>query len=154
MIADIGAIIEVTPWDDVWVLRGNEGEDAEYLSDRTPFVFRADYHLYDGQLFYGIYEPVIDGPERYWNLICNIMVRADATDWRVETESQCSFKVCPNPVIRSHSFDWFSHPDATKSEGFPVYGRFGGLRELPRERGSGSNCLTKARLIGRSVGHG
>jgi hypothetical protein len=123
MIADIGAIVEVTPWDDVWVQRGPE-EKAEFLEDCTPLTFRVESYLYDGQLFYGICGPILDGPERYRNLRCNIIIRADATDWRIETESECAFKVCPNQVVRSHSFDWFCHPDATKGGGFPLYGEW------------------------------
>jgi hypothetical protein len=51
-IADIGTVLRLTPHDDLQIASG----DGVYCSsdDRTPFYFRVQGHLYDGQLFYGV----------------------------------------------------------------------------------------------------
>jgi hypothetical protein len=93
-------------------------------ADHTPFYFRVQGHLYDGQIFYGLFGPVLRGPSRYEGLICNILVRTDATDWRNETRSQVNFKVGPHVVTRNHC-EHYGHPDGTRLEGFPRISRFG-----------------------------
>jgi len=92
--------------------------------DQTPFTFQVQGHLFDGQLFYGLFGPVLSGPSRYEGLICNIVVRTDATDWRNETRGQVNFKVGPSVVTRNHR-EHFGHPDGTCLEGFPRISRFG-----------------------------
>jgi len=86
MIADIGTIVEVTPWDEIWVKTSSA--PAENIDDKTPFRFRVEGWLWDGQIFYGLHGPVVSGPTRYRDLICNVFVRAEGTDWRKEVESQ------------------------------------------------------------------
>ena len=68
--------------------------------------------------------PVLDGPSHYAGLVCNILVRTDATDWRVETISQVNFQVGPGVVTRDHT-EHFTHPDGTRLEGYPQIARFG-----------------------------
>jgi RimJ/RimL family protein N-acetyltransferase len=121
-IADIGTVLRLTPHDDLQIASG----DGDYGSsdDRTPFDFRVQGHLYDGQLFYGLFGPVLSGPSRYQGLICNILVRTDATDWRKETRSQVNFKVGPGAVARDHR-QHFGHPEGTCLKGFPRISRFG-----------------------------
>ena len=121
-IADIGTVLRLTPHDDLQIALG----DGVYRDsdDRTPFYFRVQGHLYDGQLFYGLFGPVVSGPSRYERLICNILVRTDATDWRKETRSQVNFKVGPSVVTRNHR-EHFGHPDGTCLEGYPRISRFG-----------------------------
>src|SRR5262249_61947890 len=63
-------------------------------------------------------------PSRYEGLICNILVRTDATDWRNETQSQVNFKVGPSVVTRNHH-EHLGHPDGTCLEGFRRISRFG-----------------------------
>src|SRR5262245_17182255 len=122
VIADIGTVLRLAPHDDLCIALG----DGIYRdsNDRTPFEFQVHGHLYDGQLFYGLFGPVLSGPSRYEGLTCNILVRADATDWRKETRSQVNFKVGPNVVTRNHHHH-FGHPDGTRLEGFPHISRFG-----------------------------
>lgn len=122
VIADIGTVLRLTPDDELQVASGDG--DWCFCDDRTPFLFRVQGHLYDGQLFYGLYGPVLSGPSRYDGLICNIFVRTDATDWRIETQSQVNFKVGPGVVTRNHH-EHFTHPDGTRLEGYPRISRFG-----------------------------
>lgn len=121
-LADIGATIEVTPGDDIWVKSSDT--TTTYLDDRTPFRFSVAGRLMDGQIFYGLYGPVISGPERYLHLTCNIMVRIDGCDWRKERASGANFKVGPGMAERRHEFD-FRHPEGTRIAGYPVIGRYG-----------------------------
>jgi [ribosomal protein S5]-alanine N-acetyltransferase len=121
-IADIGTVLRLTPHDDLQIASG-EGVYRD-SDDRTPFHFRVQGHLYDGQLFYGLFGPVLSGPSRYEGLTCNIFVRTDATDWRKETRSQVNFKVGPGVVTRNHR-EHVGHPDGTCLEGFPRISRFG-----------------------------
>jgi RimJ/RimL family protein N-acetyltransferase len=115
VIADIGAVLRLTPQDDVQIASGDGVWD--FCDDRTPFDFKVQGHLFDGQLFYGLFGPVLRGPSRYEGLICNILVRTDATDWRNETRSQVNFKVGPGVVTRNHR-EHFGHPEGTQLEGF------------------------------------
>jgi hypothetical protein len=121
-IADIGTMLRLTPHDDLQIA-SVEGVWA-FCDDPTPFYFRVQGHLYDGQIFYGLFGPVLSGPPRYEGLICNIMVRTDATDWRNETRSQVNFLVGPGVVTRNHR-EHFGHPDGTRLEGYPRISRFG-----------------------------
>jgi hypothetical protein len=134
-IADIGAVIEVSPADWVWVQ--NSALQHDYIEDRTKFRFRVQGRLEDGQIFYGLFGRVMSGPERYQDLICNITVRLDASDWRVEEQSQANFKVGTNVAYRDHAFD-FRHPEGTKIDGYPVFGRFAWIEVMdgkyPRKR--------------------
>lgn len=122
MLADIGVTIEVTPWDDVQY-RLEDGSGG-FLDDRIPFRFEVAGRLEDGQIFYGLYGPVISGPDYYLGLICSIVVRIDGSDWRHEQVSNASFRLGRCAASRNHEYD-FRHPDGINVEGFPRYGRFG-----------------------------
>jgi ribosomal-protein-alanine N-acetyltransferase len=122
VIADIGAVLRLTPQDELCIALGDGVYDV--CDDQTPFDFRVQGHLFDGQLFYGLFGPVLSGPSRYEGLICNILVRTDATDWRNETRSQVNFKVGPGVVTRNHR-EPLGHPEGTCLEGFPRIARFG-----------------------------
>ena len=122
VIADIGAVLRLTPQDDLQLASGDGVYDV--CKDETPFYFQVEGHLFDGQLFYGLFGPVLSGPSRYQGLICNILVRTDATDWRNEARSQVNFKVGPGVVTRNHR-EQLGHPDGTCLEGFPRISRFG-----------------------------
>lgn len=121
-IADIGTVLRLTPQDDLHIASGDG--TWRFCKDETPFYFRVEGHLYDGQLFYGLFGQVVGGPPRYAGLVCNILVRTDATDWRIETESQVNFKVGPGVVTRDHR-EHFGHPEGTRLEGYPRICRFG-----------------------------
>ena len=121
-IADIGTGLRLTPQDDLQIKSGDGV--WRFCKDETPFYFQVQGHIYDGQLFYGLFGPVLSGPSRYEGLICNILVRTDATDWRKETQSQVNFKVGPGVVTRNHCHH-FGHPDGTCIEGYPLIARFG-----------------------------
>jgi RimJ/RimL family protein N-acetyltransferase len=122
VIADIGTVLRLTPQDDLQIASGDGG--WAFCDDQTPFDFRVQGHLYDGQLFYGLFGPVLSGPSRYEGLTCNILVRTDATDWRKETRNQVNFIVGPGVVTRDHR-QHFGHPEGTRLEGFPRISRFG-----------------------------
>src|SRR5262245_3948847 len=122
VIADIGAVLRLTPQDDLQIASGDGVWD--FCDDQTPFYFQVQGHLFDGQLFYGLFGPVLSGPSRYEGLICNILVRTDATDWRNETRSQVNFKVGPGVVTRNHR-EHLGHPEGTCLKGFPRISRVG-----------------------------
>ena len=90
-LASIGVRIRVTPWDEIYV-KMSEQDPGNYINDPTPFEFRVEGRLEDGQIFYGLYGPVVSGPERYHNLICNIFVRVDGSDWRISSKCSANFK--------------------------------------------------------------
>ena len=122
-LASIGSRIRVTPWDDLYV-RMSEQDGGNYINDPTPFEFRVQGRLEDGQIFYGLYGPVVSGPERYHNLICNLFVRLDGSDWRISSNCQANFKVGPSKATRVHMHD-FRHPEGTEVSGLPKISRFG-----------------------------
>ncbi|MGJ8656139.1 MAG: hypothetical protein ACSHX6_06795 [Akkermansiaceae bacterium] len=126
-LAVIGNRIEVTPWDEIWVVSG-KGR-CVYVADDSAFVFRVDGTLMDGVVIYGLYGAVVSGHGRYEGLVCNILVRADSYDWDVVGDSQAAFKVGRGVVARNSEFD-FRHPEGTRMEGYPVIGRFGRVRVL------------------------
>lgn len=121
-LATIGVRIRVTPWDDIYV-KMTEGSGI-YINDPTPFEFLVEGWLEDGQIFYGLYGSVVSGPERYQNLFCNIIVRADGSDWRISSKCQARFKVGPSKATRCHAHD-FRHPEGTEMSGLPLIGSFG-----------------------------
>lgn len=127
-LATVGALVRVTPWDDLQYWSRPEF-GWEFVNDRTPFVFRVEGWLEDGHIAYGLYGPVVDGPERYRGLICSIIVRVDGSDWRVESCSSAGFKVGPVAVVRNHMHD-FRHPDGTILDGYPRVSRFGEVTVL------------------------
>ena len=121
-LATIGVRVRLTPWDEIYVAM-TEGAGS-YISDPTPFEFLVEGKLEDGQIFYGLYGPVISGPERYRDLICSVFVREDGSDWRISSKSSANFKVGPSKATRCHTHD-FRHPEGTKVAGWPVISRFG-----------------------------
>ena len=134
MLATNGTLIEVAPWDDLqhWP---DANTPWDFVNDRTPFRFRVAGELVDNGFFFGLYGPVKSGPERYLNLICNIMLRNDDSDWYNSTKCGASFKVGPTIAKRvadydpaNHS-DWpfYLHPEGTHVDGFPRTSRFGGI---------------------------
>jgi len=139
-IGNIGAIIEVSPCDDVWA--ETNAQECDNLTDRTPFRFRVEGRLEDGQIFYGLFGPVVSGPDRYRNLVCNIMVRVDGTDWRNEVQSQANFKVGPKMAYRDHRYD-FRHPEGTRVDGYPIFGRFGWIELVDGNYPRGHGKLTQ-----------
>ena len=130
-----GTLIEVTPLDEVqyWP---NANSDWTLIDDRTPFQFRVSGELIDERFFFGLYGFVEAGHGRYQNLICNIMLRLDDSDWFSTSECSASFKVGPTIAQRSADYDstshcdlpFYHHPDGTFVEGFPRMSRFGGVR--------------------------
>ncbi|GAB4154173.1 MAG: hypothetical protein Tsb009_30720 [Planctomycetaceae bacterium] len=124
-IATIGAIIRVSPATDINVSMPDV--PPIFLEDRTPFEFRVEDRLYDGQLFYGLYGPVVSGPEQYRDLICSITVRMDATDWRKTSCCHANFKVGKSKVERNHRYG-LGHPDGTVTGSYPEYCTFAEIR--------------------------
>lgn len=126
VLAEIGIKIRVTPNDEIWI---HHPSGTDYLDDKTPFVMLSEGRLEDGHMFYGIYGRVIDGPERYHGLICNLLARLDGDDWRVKQTSQANFKVGPKPAYRNHKYE-VGHPEGTIVDGYPVIGRYGHIEVI------------------------
>lgn len=127
-LGTVGTLVQVTPGDDVqyW---SDPDSDWQFIDDWTPFIFRVEGWLEDGHIRYGLYGPVVDGPQRYQNLICSIIVRDDGSDWRVDTDGSAGFRVGPAIVTRDHRHD-FRHPEGTVMVGYPRMSRFGYLQVL------------------------
>jgi hypothetical protein len=122
-LGTVGILIRVTPWDDLQYWATAESPWV-FVADRTPFVFRVEGWLEDGHIRYGLYGPVVAGPERFGGLMCSIIVREDGSDWRVQSRSSAGFRVGPNIVVRNHMHD-FRHPEGTILDGYPRMSRFG-----------------------------
>ena len=133
-LATIGTLIEVTPWDELqhWP---DASTDWHFLDDRTPFRFRVAGELIKDGFFFGLHGPVVSGPDRYAQLICNIMLRHDDSDWCNATECGASFKVGPTIAKPVPDYDhamhsdvpFYLHPEGTFVDGFPRASRFGGV---------------------------
>ena len=130
-LGTVGILVQVTPWDDLQCWASPEAEWV-FVADSAPFVFRVAGWLEDGHIFYGLYGPVVDGPQRYRGLICSIIVRNDGSDWRVESRSSAGFKVGPNVVVRDHRYD-FRHPEGTILQGYPQMSRFAEVLVLEQD---------------------
>jgi hypothetical protein len=128
-LATVGSLVRVTPWDELQYWSDPESE-WEFVDDRRPFVFRVEGWLEDGHIQYGLYGPVVDGPERYHGLMCSIVTREDGSDWRFESSGSAGFKVGPNVAVRNHYHD-FRHPEGTVVTGYPRMSRFGGVEVIP-----------------------
>ena len=134
-LATIGSLIEVTPWDDLqyWP---DANTISIFIDDRTPFYFRVAGELIDDGCFFGLHGRVESGPVRCLDLVCNIMVRHDDSDWHKTSECGASFKVAPSIAQRvggyrsaDHSdVPFFLHPEGTFVEGYPRTSRFGGIQ--------------------------
>ena len=130
-LASIGVKIRLTPWDDIYV-KMSEQDVGTYINDPTPFEFRVEGKLEDGQIFYGLYGPVVSGSERYRDLICSIFVREDGSDWRICSRSSAYFKVGPTKATRCHMHD-FRHSEGTVVSGLPLISRFGEISVVEPE---------------------
>src|SRR5688572_10630170 len=121
-IADIGAILEVTPQDEIWIK--TSPEPCEYARDFSPFRIRVDGLLKDHETLFGVFGPVVGGSPRYAGLVASVLVRLDGSEWSRDCSTQANFKVGPTKVHRVANYD-FRDPRGTEIEGFPVIGRFG-----------------------------
>ena len=134
-LATIGVLIEVTLWDDLQY-RPSADSGWTFVTDRTPFRFRVAGELICDGFFFGLHGPVESGPSRYLNLICNIMLRHDNSDWQHRSECGASFRICPSITRRVATYDPAEHsdvpfylsPEGTFVEGYPRMSRFGGIR--------------------------
>ena len=139
-LATIGRLIEVTPWDEIqyW-------HDADtgwsLIDDRTSFRFRVAGELIDDGFFFGLYGPIEAGPDRYRDLICNIMLRFDNADWHNSSSCGANFKVAPSIAERVADYNaaahddvpFYLHPAGTHVSGFPQASRFGGIQVIEEE---------------------
>jgi hypothetical protein len=62
-IADIGALVEVTPQDEIWVETGAEA--CEHIRDFSPFQMRVAGRTEDNGSLIGVFGPVVGGAPRY-----------------------------------------------------------------------------------------
>ncbi len=134
-LATYGALIEVTPRDELQYWPSPDS-GWTFVSDPTPFRFRVAGELIDDGFFFGLHGPVESGPSRYLNLICNIVIRYDNSDWQHTSKCGASFKVSPSIARRNASYDllehdnvpFYQHPEGTVVDGYPRVSRYGGIR--------------------------
>jgi hypothetical protein len=134
-IADIGALLEVTPQDELWVKLGVEA--CEHIRDFSPFQMRVAGRIEDDGSLIGVFGPVIGGAPRYQGLVASVLVRLDGSDW--DRSTQANFKVGPRRAERVPRYD-FRDPRGTEIRGLPVIGRFGRIEVLNGEPSAGGNA--------------
>ncbi len=118
MLAEIGTIVEIEPWDDLYVLRD---EDTAYsVVDRITFRFKVVDCLKENSQLIGLSGPVLATEGNFAGLVCSIIVRATVEDWGRLSRCPVRYKIGPGKVSRNFNFD-FRHPDGTCVDGFPVY---------------------------------
>jgi len=122
----------------------SNSEDVQYWADAgtawkflapelvLPFTFRVEGELYDDSQFFGLFGPIISGPNRMLSLTCNILQR-DVADWNKVLSCTANFKIGPTKARRNQEFEptedfdwpWYNHPESTSLDGYPRYCRFG-----------------------------
>jgi hypothetical protein len=140
-LATIGALIEVTPRDDVQYFPDLQS-DWTFIEDRSPFFFRVSGELKDQGSLFGLHGPVESGPERYLGLICNILIRYDDSDWRHQCKGGASFKLGPTITERVAEYDpalhddipFYIHPEGTVVHGHPQFLRYGGIQTVAQDK--------------------
>lgn len=136
-LATIGGLIEVTPCDEIQYWRDAESNWI-LIDDPSPFCFRVSGELIDDGVFFGLFGPVESGPNRYQNLICNVFLRIDDSDWRNTTKCGAGFKVAPSIAKRDPNYNpaensempFFFHPEGTSVDGYPQISRYAGIRAI------------------------
>ena len=123
-IADIGTEVQVTPSDEVQVVRGPH--EHEFIDDRSPFCVRVSGILEESGQLVGVFGEVISGHERYRHQTATLLVRLDHSDWSRDNRSAANFKVGrgvarPNGKLPAH------HPEGTDISGYPYLMRYGSL---------------------------
>lgn len=134
-LATIGTLIEVSPRDELQHWPDSDAA-CSFIDDPSPFRFRVAGELTNEGHFFGLYGPVESGPARYSNLICNIFLRIDDSDWHREHKCGASFKVGPSIAERVASYNpaehseapFHLHPEGTFVRGYPQTSRFGGIQ--------------------------
>jgi hypothetical protein len=132
-IATRGAVIEVTPGDEIQIVRGKG--DYEFVDDRQPFTIRIEDVLREDGRVIGAAGPVISGASRFTGLIATLLIRLEDSDWERDTQSAANFKVSISKARRVSDFP-YSHPDGTETDGYPLIVRYGTIRQVNVDSGN------------------
>lgn len=119
---DVGAVVQVNPWDDIYVVQSKA--IASSFCDRAPFCFHVKKLLVDGGVAYGIAGVITEFSSTFEGLICNAIFRSDGSDWCKECCGDAYIKIGSSMVQRNYNFD-VRHPDGTCMEGYPSYSLIG-----------------------------
>ena len=125
-IATVGTLIEVTPADEIQIVRGKGNH--EFVDDREPFTLRVEEVLREDGAIIGVVGPVISGPRRYSGLVATLLTRLDGSDWDRDACSAANFKISKSKARRVAGFP-SHHPEGTETEGYPFIVRYGSIRE-------------------------
>ena len=136
-IADIGAVLEVTPQDEIWVK--TDAEACECIRDFSPFQMQVAGWFEEHGSLIGVFGPVVGSAPRYQRLIASIFVRLDGSDWTRDRLTQADFKVGPRRAERVYGYD-FRDPPGMEICGSPVIGRFERVEVLNGEPAAGGNA--------------
>ena len=136
-IADIGAVLEVTPQDEIWVK--TDAEACECIRDFSPFQMQVEGRFEDHGSLIGVFGSVVGGAPRYQGLVASILVRLDRSDWTQDRLTQANFKVGPSRAERVDGYD-FRDPRGIEICGLPVIGRFGRVEVINGEPAAGGNA--------------
>jgi len=127
-LSKLGTIIQVNLWDD---LSFRVDKKTSFLiTDRSAFQFMVEGQLYESGKLFGLYGKIMSGHKRYQQLICNVIVRADNSNWECSSQCQANVKIGPGVIQRNIEFD-YRHPDGTRIKGFPVLNSIGEIIALP-----------------------
>ncbi len=148
-IADIGAILELTPQDEIWI--ATKAGQITYVRDFSPFRMSVKGLLQEQDTLYGVYGPVVGGAPRYHHLIASVLVRLDGSDLRRDRSTQVNFKVGSTRVRRVSGFD-IRDPRGTEIDGFPRIGRFAHVEVVNTDAGAAPDDIP-ATAGGDSAAH-
>ena len=121
-IATIGAVVRVTPRDDVQIIQGEN--DHEFVDDKTPFRVKVEGIIWEEGALIGVFGPVIDGHSGYHGLIATLLTRSDNSQWETDVRSAVNFKLGSTVARRVPGFP-HRHPEGTVLDGFPKIVRYG-----------------------------
>ncbi len=122
-ISHLGAIITVTPSDEIQVVTGPG--DFKFINDLTPFLVRVTGAIREDTRIVGVFGPVTGGAERYQGLVATLLLRLDNSDWTRDNRSAAQFKVARTPAALNGRHPFY-HPEGTDVP-FPFIARYGSL---------------------------
>ncbi len=132
-IAEIGAIVEVTPLDGVQYVKSKD--KYQMISDFSPFYVRivhikvatpeiiaiSNGYVLSDQVV-AVSGDVISGHHRYVGQVATLFLRTDFADWRIDNVSHAGFKVGSQRAILNGRYPP-QHPECADIP-YPHYNRF------------------------------
>jgi hypothetical protein len=122
-ISQLGAIVSVTPSDEIQVVI--DPGDSKLVNDSTPFFVRVTGVIREDTKVIGIFGPISSGAERCRGLVATLYVRLDNSDWTRDNRSATQFKVARSPATLNGRHPFY-HPEGSDVP-FPFLAGYGSL---------------------------